>query len=110
MLPDADNCVIMVGYQAVGTRGRSLVDGAAQVKIHGEYIPVNAQIVDIEGFSVHADGNELIAWLGSAAAAPKVVYVVHGEPAAAATLARRIGQELGWLAVVARDGERVRVR
>jgi len=110
MLPDADNCVIMVGYQAVGTRGRSLVDGAAQVKIHGEYIPVKAQIVDIEGFSVHADGDELLAWLGSAAAPPKVVYVVHGEPAAAATLSRRIGQELGWLAVVARDGERVRVR
>ncbi len=110
MLPYARNSVVMVGYQAVGTRGRSLVDGAAQVKIHGEYIPVNAQIVDIEGFSVHADGDELLTWLGSAAAPPKIVYVVHGEPAAAATLARRIGQELGWLAVVARDGERVRVR
>ncbi len=109
MLPDSANTVVVVGYQAVGTRGRDLVDGAAQVKIHGEYIPVRAEIADVEGFSVHADGDELLAWLGSAPEPPKVVYVVHGEQAAAAELARRIGSELGWLAVVARDGERVRV-
>ncbi|MEZ5184423.1 MAG: MBL fold metallo-hydrolase [Candidatus Nanopelagicales bacterium] len=110
MLPDPRHAVVIVGFQAVGTRGRDLVDGAAQVKIHGEYVPVRAQVVDIEGFSVHADADELLGWLGSAPQPPKVVYVVHGEPAASAELARRIGTELGWLAVVARDGERVRVR
>lgn len=110
MLPDARHSVLLVGYQAVGTRGRDLADGATQVKIHGEYIPVRAQVVDVQGFSVHADADELLAWLGSAAQPPTVVYVVHGEPAASAELARRIGAELGWLAVVPRDGERVRVR
>ena len=109
MLPDPSNTVVIAGFQAVGTRGRALVDGATQVKIHGEYIPVRAEVADVEGFSVHADADELLAWLGTAAAPPKVVYVVHGEAAASAELARRIGAELGWLAVVARDGERVRV-
>ncbi len=110
MLPDPRHSVLLVGYQAVGTRGRDLLDGATQVKIHGEYVPVNAQIVDVQGFSVHADADELLAWLGCAPTPPRVVYVVHGEPAASAALAQRIGAELGWLAVVARDGERVRVR
>jgi metallo-beta-lactamase family protein len=109
MLPDPANTVVIVGYQAVGTRGRDLVDGATQVKIHGEYVPVRAQVADIEGFSVHADSDELLTWLGSAPEPPKVVYLVHGEPAASAELARRVGGELGWLAVVARDGEKVRV-
>jgi metallo-beta-lactamase family protein len=110
MLPDPRHSVLLVGYQAVATRGRNLLDGATQVKIHGEYVPVNAQIVDVQGFSVHADADELLAWLGCAPTPPRVVYVVHGEPAASAALAQRIGAELGWLAVVARDGERVRVR
>jgi len=110
MLPDPRHSVLLVGYQAVGTRGRDLADGATQVKIHGEYVPVHAEVVDVQGFSVHADGDELLAWLGCAPEPPKVVYVVHGEPAASAELARRIGAELGWLAVVARGGERVRVR
>ena len=110
MLPDPRHSVLMVGYQAIGTRGRDLVDGATQVKIHGEYVPVKAEVVDVQGFSVHADSDELMAWIGSAPQPPRVVYVVHGEPTAAAALARRIGTELGWLAVVARDGERVRVR
>jgi metallo-beta-lactamase family protein len=102
--------VLLVGYQAVGTRGRDLAQGAQAVKIHGEYVPVRAEIVEIDGFSVHADADELLAWLGSAPQPPRVVYVVHGEPAASAALAGRIGSELGWLAVVARDGERVLIR
>ena len=110
MLPDPRHSVLLVGYQAVGTRGRDLVDGATQVKIHGEYVPVRAEVVDVQGFSVHADADELLAWLASAPEPPQVTYVVHGEPAASAELARRIGAELGWLAVVPRDGERVRVR
>lgn len=110
MLPDPRHSVLLVGYQAVATRGRDLAEGAKAVKIHGEYVPVRAEVHDLEGFSVHADADELIAWLGSAPEPPGVVYVVHGEPAASAALAGRIGRELGWLAVVARDGERVRVR
>lgn len=110
MLPDPRHSVLLVGYQAVATRGRQLAEGAHAVKIHGEYVPVRAEVVEVAGFSVHADSDETMAWLASAAQPPKVVYVVHGEPAAAAHLAQRIGSELGWLAIVARDGERVRVR
>lgn len=109
MLPDRRHTVVLPGFQAAGTRGRALLDGAQAVKIHGDYVPVRAEVVGVEGFSVHADAGELLAWLGSAPTPPRVVYVVHGEPEASAELTRRIRAELGWLAVVARDGERVRV-
>lgn len=109
MLPDPRHTVVLTGYQAVGTRGRDLAEGADAVKIHGQYVPVRAEVVNALGWSVHADSDELLAWLRTAPEAPSVVYVVHGEPAAASALASRIGSELGWLAVVARDGERVRV-
>ncbi|MEP7738872.1 MBL fold metallo-hydrolase [Nocardioides sp. 31GB23] len=108
-LPDPRNCVVLTGYQAVGTRGRQLVDGARQVKIHGRYVPVRAEIVDVPDFSVHADATELLAWLAAAPHPPEVVYVVHGEPASSAALAVRITEELGWCAVVPRAGERVRL-
>lgn len=109
MLPDARNSVILVGYQAVGTRGRDLAEGARQVKMHGQYVPVEAEVVDLAGFSVHADASEMVAWLGTAPEPPAAVYVVHGEPEAAQALAQRIRRELGWLAVVPNDGESVRV-
>jgi metallo-beta-lactamase family protein len=99
------NSIVLVGYQAVGTRGRDLVEGVRQLKMHGEYVPVRAEVIDVEGLSVHADADELMAWLGSADEPPSVVYVVHGEPHASATLAQRIRSELGWMAVVPRDGE-----
>ncbi len=110
MLPDPRHTVILAGFQAAGTRGRDLANGAQALKIHGEYVPVRAEVVDVQGWSVHADADEILAWLAAAAQPPEVVYVVHGEPAASAALAARIGRELGWLAVVPRDGERVRVR
>ncbi|GAB2449682.1 MBL fold metallo-hydrolase [Nocardioides hungaricus] len=107
-LPDPRNCVVLTGYQAVGTRGRQLLDGVRQLKMHGRYVPVRAEVVDVPAFSVHADADELIGWLASASP-PEVVYVVHGEPRASAALARRIGDELGWCAVVPRPDERVRL-
>ena len=108
-LPDPRNVVVLTGYQAVGTRGRQLQDGARQVKIHGRYVPVRAEVVDVPDFSVHADADELCAWLASAPEAPEIVYVVHGEPASSEGLANRIRDELGWNAVVPRPGERVRL-
>ncbi|GAA4381857.1 MBL fold metallo-hydrolase [Nocardioides caricicola] len=108
-LPDPRNCVVLTGYQAVGTRGRQLLDGARELKIHGRYVPVRAEVVDVPTFSVHADADELMAWLCSAPSAPDVVYVVHGEPQSSAALARRIRTDLGWLAVVPRLDERVRL-
>ncbi|MBO0845473.1 MAG: MBL fold metallo-hydrolase [Nocardioides sp.] len=108
-LPDPRNTVVLTGYQAEGTRGRQLANGARTVKMHGRYVPVRADIVQIPDFSVHADADEIIAWLGRAPRPPRTAYVVHGEPASSAALARRIRDELGWCAATPRYGERVRL-
>ncbi|MGC4112060.1 MAG: MBL fold metallo-hydrolase [Nocardioides sp.] len=108
-LPDPRNTVVLTGYQAVGTRGRQLAEGAPQVKLHGRYVPVHADIVSIPDFSVHADASEIVAWLARMATPPQTVYVVHGEPHSSSALATRIRRELGWTAVVPRLGERVRL-
>jgi len=108
-LPDPHHTVVLTGYQAEGTRGRQLLDGARQVKIHGRYVPVHAEVVQIPDFSVHADAGEIVAWLGRAPRPPHTLYVVHGEPHAAAALARLVSERLQWNAVVPRYGERVRL-
>ena len=105
MLPKANHTILMVGYQAIGTRGRNLVDGAEEVRMHGEMVPVKASVEQIGSFSVHADSNELIEWLGAATPAPKKVFVVHGESGAAETLGDRIKSQLGWSSHVPHDGE-----
>jgi metallo-beta-lactamase family protein len=109
LLPDPRNTVLLVGFQAVGTRARDLAEGVKHLKMHGRYVPVRAEVVDLPGFSVHADADELLAWLGAMPQEPDAVFVVHGEPQSSQTLAARIEDELGWLAVVPRSGERVRV-
>ena len=106
-LPDPRNTVVLVGFQAAGTRGRALQEGAGSVKIHGHYVPVRAEVVDLEEYSVHADADDLLAWLASMPVAPRSCFVTHGEPDASAALRQRIEDELGWLAVVPRPGERV---
>jgi len=107
LLPDPRAAVLVVGFAALGTRARSLVDGATSVKIHGHYVPVRAEVVNLPGFSVHADADETLDWLRSARLAPLVTYVVHGEPDAAARLRTRIHRELGWNAVAPATDERV---
>jgi metallo-beta-lactamase family protein len=109
MLPDPRHSVVLTGYQAVGTRGRALAEGARQVKIHGRYVPVRAEVVLDPEFSVHADSDEILGWLARLPRRPRVVYVVHGEPEAATALAARVADELGWTAVTPRFGERVRL-
>ena len=106
-LPDHRNTVILTGFQAEGTRGRRLLDGAREVKIHGRYVPVKAEVVSVPDFSVNSDADETLGWLQRAPSAPRTVYVVHGEPPAAARLAERIRSELGWCAIVPTYGERV---
>jgi len=108
-LPDPRNTVLLVGFQVPGTRGWRLQQGERALKMFGRYVPVRAEIVDLGGFSVHADADELLAWLGRAPSAPEVTFVVHGEPAPAETLARRIHSELARPAVVPRHLERVRL-
>ncbi len=107
LLPDPRHTVVLPGYQAVGTRGRDLAEGASEVKIHGEWVPVRAQIEVIEGFSVHADADEMLTWLAGAPAPPSMTYVVHGEPEASAALAARIERTLGWPVTVPADGATV---
>jgi metallo-beta-lactamase family protein len=108
-LPDARSCVILVGFQAEGTRGRALLAGATAVKMLGRYIPVRAEMVDVPAFSVHADRRELVAWLRAAPRPPAATFVVHGEPPAATALARALGEQLGWTAAVPTYLEQVRL-
>jgi len=107
LLPDPRNAVALVGFQAAGTRGRQLLEGAATVKIHGQYVRVRAEICDLTGFSVHADADELVDWLCTADHEPRGVFVVHGEPAASVALTDRIERQLDWTAVSPRMGERL---
>jgi len=102
-----ESTVILVGYQAMGTLGRQLLDGAEEVTIHGETIKVKASIRAIEGFSSHADQGGLISWLQCLQARPAMVFVVHGEPEASSTLASLIESNLGIQAMVPRYGESV---
>ncbi len=108
-LPDHRNTVLLVGYQAEGTRGRALQDGAAALKIHGEMIPVRARVETIDGLSAHADRREILRWLRGFRRPPRRTYVVHAEGPAAAALAGSIHAELGWSVAVAHDGETVPV-
>jgi metallo-beta-lactamase family protein len=103
-LPDEKNTVLFVGYQAAGTRGRALVDGTDELKIHGQYVQVKARVVRVEGLSAHADYAELIEWLKPAKLSPRRVFVTHGEPAAADAFRRRLRDTFGWDTVVPDDG------
>lgn len=107
-LPHARNSVILTGFQVPGTRGRALADGARQLKIHGRYVPVRAEVVDVGGFSAHADSTQVLDWL-SGSRAPRCAFVVHGEPEASEALAATLRDKLDWTSVVPRFGERVRV-
>lgn len=103
-LPDPRHVVLFVGFQAAGTRGRSLLDGADEVKIHGQYVPVRARVTEIPALSAHADYAELLDWLRMSNIAPRRTFVTHGEAAAADALRRRLRDHLGWDAVVPKDG------
>ena len=106
-LPDPRNTVLLAGFQAAGTRGRALQDGASTIRMHGEEIPVRAHVETIDGLSAHADREELLRWLRGFERAPRRTYVVHGEPSASSALAVAIREELGWQVEVAADGATV---
>jgi metallo-beta-lactamase family protein len=85
-----------------------MLDGATAIKAHGRYVPVRARVLGLDEFSCHADADQLLRWLAAALASPRACFTVHGEPDAASALADRIHHDLGWCAVPARDGEKVR--
>jgi metallo-beta-lactamase family protein len=94
--PNARNTIVLAGYQAGGTRGASLAAGAATVRIHGQDIPVRAEVVQLDDLSAHADGTEIVQWLRGFAKAPVRTFITHGEPAAADAMRLRIERSLHW--------------
>jgi len=108
-LPDPRNLVIFIGFQAPGTRGAMIKDGATEVKIFGEIIPVRARVAAIEQFSDHADPPELLEWLRTFNSKPGVTYLVHGEPQASSQLRDLMTKELQWNVQVAKYMQRVPV-
>jgi len=95
-LPDPRNLVLFIGYQAMGTRGQQIKEGAREVKIFGEIVPVRAQVAALEQFSDHADVDELLEWLHSFKKTPQSTHIVHGEPDSAEALRQEISKQLGW--------------
>ncbi|MCP1506609.1 metallo-beta-lactamase family protein [Pseudomonas marginalis] len=96
LAPNPLNTLLVPGFQAGGTRGAQIVAGAPSVRIHGQDVPINAEVVPMQTLSAHADADEIMQWLRGFKRAPKHTYVVHGEPNASDVLRRRISQELGW--------------
>ncbi|EXL07890.1 MAG: MBL fold metallo-hydrolase [Pseudaminobacter sp.] len=94
--PDKRNTILFSGFQAAGTRGADMLDGADRIKIHGEYIPVRAEVANLPMLSAHADSDEIVKWLGSFRRPPKMTFISHGEPEASDALRRRIQDDLGW--------------
>ena len=92
----SESTILFVGYQAVGTLGRQIVDGAPQVRILGQQYPVRARIAQIHGLSAHADRNELLRWLSGLVVAPRHLFVTHGEPEAAEQFGEFLRQKTGW--------------
>jgi metallo-beta-lactamase family protein len=106
-ITSAKNTVLFVGYQAAGTRGRTLVDGGQEITLHGRVLPVAARIERIDSMSAHADASEIMRWLSGFSRPPRMTYLVHGEPAALEALAARITTQRGWPVHIAAHHERV---
>jgi metallo-beta-lactamase family protein len=102
-LPDERTTVLLPGFQAAGTRGRSLQEGASEIRIHGQNVKVRAKVVMLDGLSAHADRDEILTWLRGFRRPPRVTWVVHGEPQPADRLAATIRADYGWDARVAED-------
>ena len=106
-LPDPRNTVLLVGFQAEGTRGRQLLEGAQELRIHGMPVPARARVAKLNSMSGHADRREIVRWLKTMPAPPRRLFLVHGEPAPMDALKATIKSELGWDAATPQHGERV---
>ncbi len=94
--PKSNNTILFAGFQAAGTRGAALVDGAKEIKIHGEYVPVRARVEIISNLSAHADYMEIVDWLRGFESAPRNTFIVHGEPLAADAMRLHVEEQLHW--------------
>ncbi len=106
-LGNRGNTILIAGYQAYGTLGRRLVDGAESVKIFGDEIPIRANIVTIGGFSAHADRKAILNWLGGFEAPPKQVFITHGEPKASSALESEINNRFHWKSIIPANGDKI---
>jgi metallo-beta-lactamase family protein len=106
-LPDPETTLLFVGFQAEGTLGRRILEGAHEVRIHGETVPVRAEVRDVPALSAHADQKGLIEWSGGIAAAPRAVYLVHGEPPERESLAAALRSTRSWNVVLPEEGQAV---
>jgi metallo-beta-lactamase family protein len=102
---DSMNAILIVGYQAGGTRGRALIDGAKSLRIFGSDVPIRAEVVQIDSLSAHMDSAELLAWMKSAKNPPAMTYLTHGEPEASDQLRIQVDHQLNWPVRVATMGE-----
>lgn len=98
--PKPNNTILFVGFQAAGSRGAAMLDGAESIKIHGQYVPVRAKVELISNLSAHADYAEILDWLGGFQVPPKNTFIVHGEPVAADAMRIRIEEKLKWRVTV----------
>jgi len=96
LAPDPKNAILLAGFQAEGTRGRNLEQGAKTVRIQGEDVPVLAEVINLRQFSAHAGQSELMRWLSGMPAPPRQTYLTHGEPQAAAALKAKIEAAFHW--------------
>lgn len=103
------NTILFVGYQAEGTRGRHMLEGAKTVKIHGQFVPVEARVAAVDSMSAHADANEIMRWLRGFTRPPSATYLVHGEMPGLEALKARIGADLGWATHIPEYQERVTI-
>ncbi len=104
-LGNRGNTILITGYQARGTLGRRLVDGAKSVRIFGKDVTVRAQVSTIGGFSAHGDQNAIISWLEGFKKAPLQTFITHGEPNAASALGQKISDSLGWDTDIPKPGQ-----
>lgn len=104
--PEANNTILLAGYQAAGTRGARLLAGETELKMFGQWVPIRAEIANLPELSAHADASEIIRWLRGFKKPPRRTFIVHGEPDASDALRVRIERELGWDAAVVDDQRR----
>jgi metallo-beta-lactamase family protein len=107
LAPDHRNTVLLVGYQAAGSRGEALAGGARSIKMFGEYVSIRCEVARIDGLSAHADAVELCTWLATIPVPSRGASIVHGEPAAADAFRRRLRDELSWNATIPSHGDTI---
>lgn len=103
--PDPKNAVLFAGFQAGGTRGAAMMSGVESIKIHGEYVPMRAEVKNLDMLSAHADADEILRWLRDFRQPPRMTFITHGEPAASDALRHRIEEQLGWPCTVPDHGQ-----